>query len=338
MQSTNEILQDLITTRSLFLERVKGNFSNQIAKLYSDLFDDVEKKILSTDVDMAKLNQLIKEINRNLTVPFADIGNQLIELAQDENKFTAKALNDSIGVNIAQGLASAKIVEKVATQSLIEGALLKDWFSSLNASLQFDIDREIKLGFTQGETTKEIRDRLQNRFKINAKNADSVILTATSTIANNIRESVYQENKSLFSEYVHASVLDSRTTKNICAIRDGKRWDFATKKPINHSLTFILPPLHRNCRSTMLPIVKGWKELEKEFNIPEATRSSLTGQVPQSLDFKDWFNKQTDDFKYDYLGKERFDLYKKNKLNFVDFFNNKGNYLTVKQLKAKYEA
>ena len=63
MESTNTVLQDLITTRSLFLERVKGGLSNQIAKLYSDLFDDVEKKILTADIDMSKLNQLIKEIN-----------------------------------------------------------------------------------------------------------------------------------------------------------------------------------------------------------------------------------------------------------------------------------
>lgn len=336
MQSTNEILQDTLTTRSLLLEQVKGGMSNQVAKIYADILNDIEKIVLSSEVDISKVNKLINEVNKNLSLDFSSIGNQLIELAQDEEKFTVNMINNSVGINIASSLASAKVIEKIATQSIVEGAVLSSWFSSLNASLQFDIDREIKLGFVQGETTKEIRDRLQNRFKINAKNADSVILTATSTIANNIRESVYQENKSLFSEYVHTSVLDSRTTKNICAIRDGKRWDFATKKPINHSLTFILPPLHRNCRSTMLPIVKGWKELEKEFNIPEATRSSLTGQVPQSLDFKDWFNKQTDDFKYDYLGKERFDLYKKNKLNFVDFFNNKGNYLTVKQLKEKY--
>ena len=336
MQSTNEILQDLITTRSLFLERVKGNFSNQIAKLYADLFDDVEKKILSADVDMSKLNQLIKEINRNLTVPFADIGNDLIELAQDENKFTTKALNDSIGVNIAQGLASAKIVEKVATQSLIEGALLKDWFSSLNASLQFDIDREIKLGFTQGETTKEIRDRLQNRFKINAKNADSVILTATSTIANNIRESVYQENKSLFSEYVHASVLDSRVTE-VCAIRDNKRWDFTTHKPINHSLPFRQSPLHFRCRSVLFPIVKGWQELEKEFNIPEATRSSIDGQIPQSTSFTKLFEGKGADFQREYLGAKKYELYKQNKLSFTDLFDTRGNPLTVKQLKEKYQ-
>ena len=335
MENTNTVLQDLLTTRSLFLERVKGNFSNQIAKLYADLFDDVEKKILSADVDMSKLNQLIKEINRNLTVPFADIGNDLIELAQDENKFTTKALNDSIGVNIAQGLASAKIVEKVATQSLIEGALLKDWFSSLNASLQFDIDREIKLGFTQGETTKEIRDRLQNRFKINAKNADSVILTATSTIANNIRESVYQENKGLFEYYVFVATMDSRVTK-ICSIRDGLKWDFTTKKPVGHSIAFRQPVLHFRCRSIVVPTVKGWKKLEKEFDIPEATRATLDGTVPQSVKFRDWFDNKGDKFQLDYLGKQRYELYKKNQLDYKQLFDNRGNPLTVKQLKEKY--
>lgn len=335
--TTNEQYQDLLTTRSLFLERVKGGLSNQIAKLYSDLFDDVEKKILSADVDMSKVNQLIKEINRNLTIPYADIGNDLIELAQDEEAFVVKALNDSIGVNIAQGLASAKVIEKVATQSLIEGALLKDWFSSMNASLQFDVDREIKLGFTQGETTKEIRDRLQNRFKINAKNADSIILTATSTIANNIRESVYQENKSLFGEYVHSSVLDSRTTE-ICAIRDNKRWDFVTHKPIGHNLPFRQTPLHFRCRSVLLPVVKGWKELEKEFDIPEATRASIDGQIPQSTSFTKWFENKGADFQKEYLGAKKYELYKQNKLSFTDLFDTKGNPLTVKELKAKYKA
>ena len=336
MQSTNEILQDTLTTRSLLLEQVKGGMSNQVAKIYADILNDIEKIVLSSEVDISKVNKLINEVNKNLSLDFSSIGNQLIELAQDEEKFTVNMINDSVGINIASSLASAKVIEKIATQSIVEGAVLSSWFSSLNASLQFDIDREIKLGFTQGETTKEIRDRLQNRFKINAKNADSVILTATSTIANNIRESVYQENKSLFSEYVHASVLDSRVTE-VCAIRDNKRWDFTTHKPIGHKLPFRQTPLHFRCRSVLLPIVKGWQELEKEFNIPEATRSSIDGQIPQSTSFTNWFEGKGADFQREYLGAKKYELYKQNKLSFTDLFDTRGNPLTVKQLKEKYQ-
>lgn len=333
--TSNEQLQDLLLERSLLIERVKGGMSLKIAQIYADILAYLEKKITENTITMSKANQLISDIKKNLNFPYADFGNDLISLAQDENDSIVKALNDSAGINIASGLANAKVIEKIANTSLIQGATIKDWFSSLNASLQFDVEREIRLGVTNGENTSDIRQRLQNTLKISNKNADSIILTAIGTITNDVREQVYKENEDIFKGYVFVATLDSRTTQG-CALRDGLQYDLK-HNPIGHKIPYEKTPRHFRCRSLYLPILKSWKDLGLDIEIPKGTRASMDGQVPQDVNFADWFDSKGKDFQMNYLGINKYELYKSNKLNFTDLFDTKGNPLTVSELRSKYK-
>ena len=42
--TANEKLQDLLLERSLILERIKGSVSNDLTKIYDELFKDISKK------------------------------------------------------------------------------------------------------------------------------------------------------------------------------------------------------------------------------------------------------------------------------------------------------
>ena len=43
--TSNEKLQDLLLERSLILERIKGSVSNDLTKIYDELFKNISKRI-----------------------------------------------------------------------------------------------------------------------------------------------------------------------------------------------------------------------------------------------------------------------------------------------------
>ena len=48
--TANEKLQDLLLERSLILERIKGSVSNDLTKVYDELFKDISKRINESDL------------------------------------------------------------------------------------------------------------------------------------------------------------------------------------------------------------------------------------------------------------------------------------------------
>ena len=106
------------------------------------------------------------------------------------------------------------------------------------------------------------------------------------------------EKLGVIKYYEHVSVLDGRTSIDICVPRDGRKYyvKFDEIKGSNR------PPLHFNCRSQLVPRTK-------ENNGTEL-RASQSGQIPNEK-YGSWFEKQSDSFKRDALGKSRYNLYKK---------------------------
>lgn len=94
------------------------------------------------------------------------------------------------------------------------------------------------------------------------------------------------------------------------------------------------PPEHTGCRCTTIPIIKSWQELGIDLEeMPESTRASMNGQVPESLRYGDWLRKQGAGFQDEVLGKGRAELFRGG-LPIDRFTDRAGNELTLKQLRA----
>jgi hypothetical protein len=74
---------------------------------------------------------------------------------------------------------------------------------------------------------------------------------------------------------------------------------------------------------------------DKELGI-SSTRASIDGQVADTTTFDKWFSGKSAEFKEDFLGKGRFELYKSGKITFKDLVAQNGRVLSVKELKEKY--
>lgn len=115
----------------------------------------------------------------------------------------------------------------------------------------------IAQGLAQGKTNKDVMAALAQVFPSFSKARLETIARTESMMAyNHGRLSAYKANR-LIVAVQFTAILDARTT-NICRSRDGliMRLD-------DERLDANTPPLHYNCRSTLVPVDKyDWEDLQ----------------------------------------------------------------------------
>ena len=273
--------------------------------------------------------------------------------------------------NIVETLESVVLSEQqikvLASDTLIKGARSADWWAKQSQDLQDKFSREMKMGYAAGETVDQLVQRVRGKYigkktiivdgekqVVNAfsggildvprHQAEALVRTSTQQIANAAHLEMIKANADIFKGILHVSTLDPRTTM-ICAARDGKMWDMDFN-PIDHEIAWDGgPPLHFNCRSTIVPVTKSWEELGAEAGtdkkyldtIGVGTRASMNGQVPASETFDSWFNGLPEEDQKSYLGPGKFNIWKEAGLNFSEMVDKRGNPLTLKQLAEAYD-
>ena len=151
-------------------------------------------------------------------------------------------------------------------------------------------------------------------------------LNHTATVA---RNETFKANRSVLKGVQWHATLDNRTSA-VCRGRDGKIY------PVESGPR---PPAHPNCRSTMIPVTKSWKELGINLKeAPAGTRASMNGQVPSTLTYNDWLKKQPVGFQDDILGKAKGQLYRKGDLPLDRFIDRAGKEYTLAELKIREAA
>ena len=329
-------LADLAIARSLVLERVKNGLSNDVAILYNEMIDDISTTILKSGKISNHLTKTIKDIKAQLQVP--DINEELKDIAQAEVNYTQKAYNSVIGIDLFKNIPPEGAMSAILNTSLIEGATVASWLKDLENSQAFDVERAVKLGMTLGETNAQLANRLKSTMELSMRNAQTIVRTATATVANQARTEFYDANDEVIKAWKWDATLDGRTRKEH-ADRDGALWDM-NKEGINakgKKYPFRYTPYGWNCRCQIVPVLKSWQELGiDEEEVPVGTRSSLDGYVSQDMTFDKWLKTKSSEFQKEYLGAGRYGLYSKGKITLSDLINQKGRYLSIKELKEKY--
>ena len=337
MANISEDLADLTISRQLILIRLSNGLSKQVADHYEAMIDDIRTTILKNGVISNHLKQTIKDIKEQLSVPNFD--KEFKDLAKQEVNYTQKAYNNVIGVDVFKNIPPESAMSAILSTSLIEGATISAWMQDLEDSQAFDVERAIKMGMTLGETNAQLAQRVVNTMGVSMRNAQTIVKTGTATVANQARMEFYKANEDdVIKGYQWHATLDSRVRLEH-AIRDGAAWD-TNKKGLNEKgkkYPFKYTPDGWNCRCQLVPILKTWREIGiDEDELPEGTRSSLDGYVPQTTTFDKWIEGKSEKFKEDYLGKGRYNLYKDGKITFSDLVRQDGRTLTIKELLEKY--
>lgn len=250
------------------------------------------------------------------------ISRELHELGLFEADFTYRVLYSGLPTELQVSLSrpgASQIVAAVAQP--IQGRTLREWFGGLVESTYVRLRDSVRLGVVEGLTTGKIVSRARQALEVDRRGAEAVVRTLTNGVAIAARQTTMQANAELFSGVQWVSTLDARTTP-ICQQRDGEVYPL-DKGP--------RPPAHVNCRSTVVPVVKGADEL----GLPPATRASMDGQVAEDVVYGDWLRRQSPAVQDEVLGKTRARLFREGKLALDKFIDSSGTYYTLEELRKR---
>ena len=235
------------------------------------------------------------------------------------------------------GVVIAEQVYAAATESPIQGRLLKSLFSSMEETRALRIQQQIAQGYVEGRTMQEITRSIfgseleAGTLDMDRRSLQNVVRTATQHYAAEARDEVYHQNADIVKSIVWIATLDTRTS-DICRIRDGTRWTI-DGAPIGHNLEWLDGPgeAHWNCRSTAYP----------EVDVPGLdlsrgrSRASMDGPVPATMTFADWIKRQSAARQDEVLGPTRGALLRRGAYKLPNFYDNRGRLLTITELRAR---
>lgn len=331
-----ESLIDLVNVRSLLLQRVSSAQIKDVDIVFAQIAEDIEKALSAskplTEEGFRRVNAIIRDLQAMVSLKAPDLS----ELAQIEAEAT---VNNLAAVSIEARLPPLSVIEKIASSSLIEGAVISEWFSSIEKQTQFDISRTVRAGIAAGRTNYQIGKDIvgltvdkqlgKEALKKARRDAAAVVRTAVQSIANDAALEVYKENEDVIKGLEYVATLDSRVTPQ-CAALDGQRWKLDGTKMKGTKLPFRRPPIHWSCRSTLLPITS-------LSDVETGTRSSINGPISSKINFEKFMDKQGPAFAAEILGKGRYEFYKKNKLTLSQLIDPRSlEPLTLAELREKF--
>ena len=340
MQNLTDEIKDLLLTRSLLLQRVSNSLTKDIINAYVSVIDDILAQIATgKNINLVNMNKIINELNAKLTPDLTTVNDDLVQLGISEASYVANGINGAIGIDLVSKLPTDRTVQKIVNTSLMDGLTISEWLGKQDKSFQEILTKQIRLAVIEGETNPQIVSRLKSALDIkNNNNIKTIVRTAVATVTSQVREQTYKENEDIFKGWEWNATLDSRVRpehllldKSFWSL-DGKGLNEKGKK-----YKFRQAPDSWNCRCILLPIVKSFKELGIPLDeVSKGTRSSIDGYISSNLSASDWFESKSKAFQEEYLGKSRYELYKKGTITLSDLLNQQGRYLSLKELKEKY--
>lgn len=322
--------------------------SNAMALQLRDLLDglsDSEKVALAggqyTTPQLKEIRDLINQwfTNIGMTLP-ETFAVSATALAVYEATYMASLLGEKIKEPNGE-----KLWSKAKKTPLAGGALVENMFEQIQTLARQKVEYAIRDGINSGQTNQEIIKRIRGYEKaIDGKKVhfdgildqakseiDSLVRTVRIHVAQQTNSAVYDELGFEYEKFL--ATLDGRTSKQ-CASLDQSVYKRSEPHPV--------PPLHRNCRSVMVPVRKDGELVgrrpyvaddRKVKDIPKEERSGIVGQVNANTSFKDWFARQDAKFQEQWLGPSRYKLYKDGGFTIDKFVDPDGKMYTLSELK-----
>lgn len=350
-----KILFNILTQHQAYLYRAASRSVNELLGIFNDetmdmlsrlngLLDQlnaVEKIAVAggqyTTANLRAIQELIQQWFNSIDIAISErFTVSAISFAGYEANYMAKLFGHAKKADKGEQLyIDAKHIP------LAGGALVDELLSKIAETARQRVEYAIRDGMNTGMSNYQIIKRLRGtkRLKyedglLNSSRTD--IERTVRTIRSHVSNQAYLNSfKELDIQYIRfISVLDGRTSK-LCAALDGSVWK------INDPAKRI-PPLHPNCRSTLVPVDKDGQLIgqrpyvmdeRKLKDIPKHEREQLTGQLDANITFKEFFNKTDDFFQKEWLGPKRYKLYKEGKFDFDKFFDPEGELYSLEQLR-----
>lgn len=310
----NEQYLNQTIRRIVYLESLKQSEINNLSAHIKEIDDLIKSLMLDeemTDLTLAEFNKVLTSVKTgvatSLTSYTVAVGASLTAIAIDTYQFETKSLNNAFeDVKLSTKIddtKKAKIARIVNNTPLSvtgsEGKTVTDLFSELANNESNKYINHIRLARYEGKTNQQIvqmiRGTRKNGYKdglmeVTARQAKTIVRTTVQHAAMQGKAEFANDNADIIKGEQWLSTLDGRTSSQ-CRALSGTIFELGKG---------VRPPLHHNCRSTILIVLKD--EYAGRGNINQ--RASKDGIV-ENQTYYEWLNKQPKGFQDDVLGETR---------------------------------
>jgi SPP1 gp7 family putative phage head morphogenesis protein len=208
------------------------------------------KKDIRSDVTR-EVNRFAKELNSSTTNSIKEFSTSQIDFHTDNlyrevkdfykmrKPTTKELLSEITGTGMRGEKSLSGNVRNIASGELIR------------------IQSRVRSGLAYNKSPKEIIADVMKTTKLTEHQASTLTRTAITSTQTAALNKVVQENKDVIKGYMFTAILDSRTSP-ICSHHNGKIYDVDDNR--------FMPPLHWNCRSSLVPVLKSKEELANTGN------------------------------------------------------------------------
>lgn len=363
MATVNEQMQSASIGHAVDLQHLSNAEVRKIIRLLNSVDAELRVKLMEaierlgpSSYTARRLNTVLAsvlELNKSV---YASIGEVMAGLVVDIGQYEvgyqaalfAKVIPGQVLAQVSLSTVSLAQVREIALARPFQGRLLKEWMGDLEVSRAAKIRDTIRIGMVEGQTTEQIVRSIMGTkaqgyadgiIERSRRDVESMVRTAISHTAQGARESYFKSNSDIVAEVRWLSTLDGKTSAP-CRLRDRLVYtNDDSHTPVGHKVPWLSGPgkIHWCCRSTSMPIIASYEALKLAKGLPEGTRASMDGQVPQSTTYGDWLSKQSAARQDEILGPERGKLMRQEGLKLDAFYNDKGKLILLDELRERLQ-
>jgi hypothetical protein len=348
----SEYILDKTTEYAVDLQKLGTFETNRALRLLKELELEVVKKIEGanlTSTQTIRYKNIIIFIEKITTDYYDKLAKtmNIDEIAVLESQFLQKVFNEGAGFELIKTMPTITELRAVINTPIFGGRIYKDMWKNESGNTIANLKKAIQYGVFSGEENEKIIQRIRGTRKANytdgimqtsRRNAETIIRTSIAKISNASHDEFGRKNSDIMKCKMQVSTFDLRTS-NICVSYSGAKWDMKNKPVDGNSLPYNGgTPRHPNCRSRIIFVPKSLKELGlSDKDLPESTRASLDGSIPENLTFDDWLKTKSPVFVDKLLGRGRSELYRAGKIKLRDLIAPNGESSnTIEELKRKW--
>ncbi len=245
------------------------------------------------------------------------------QLVKQEADWVQESARKVLRIETARPVSLPRI-EAAVEQRPYLGATTEEWFGSLVGgdngavdNVRYAVQTGVQRGLTTDEIVRTLRGTRAGDFEdglLSGSNVDqlrAMVRTAAAHASATTRAETFADLG--VDQYQFVATLDSKTSI-ICAANDGKVFEMG-KGP--------MPPLHPNCRSSIVP----WTGNEV------GNRASVDGPVPASTTFPEWLEGQPRSVQDEMLGPTRAAAWRAGDLTFAQMVGKDLQPLSIDRLR-----
>lgn len=294
---------------------------------------------LQSAVLSALLGEVVLLRRSGIRGEFSGLRSEMREFGATQVEFEGRLVRAALPIEVSLAAVDPQRIADIVTSQPFQGALMREWVSSLVRADRDRLERTIKQGMVEGRSVDDIVRAVVGTRSAGFSNgvlsttraqATALVRTTINHVANGSRQLFYDENEEYFIALRWESTLDIRTSA-ICQSRDGALTPVGDNALPSGSHVLdppgARPPAHFNCRSTMIAVFDNDAEIFAGLD-----RQSEIGPVPQETTYDQWLRRQPQDFQDNVLGKSKAALFREG-MTLDKFVDRTGNEITLAQLR-----